>query len=96
MIHDDLYYLLYKIMDKEKYRISVQDVVNILKGLLHNLKEDPGRLGKKQNMLRHLDIAAELVNRFMKNIYYREQEHYYLFTEVINFLFMFTFENQNT
>lgn len=39
MVHDDLYYLLYQIIDKEKYKISINDIINILKGLTSNLHQ---------------------------------------------------------
>lgn len=76
MIHDDLYYLLYMNLDKEKYKICIQDIINILKGLTANLNSDHIRMAKKQNMLRHIDISNDLINKLMKNIYFREFEHY--------------------
>jgi hypothetical protein len=82
-------------MDKDKYRISTSDVINILKGLTANLNSDPERLHKKQNMLRHLDLSSDLIDKFMKNIYYRHVDHYQLFREISNFLFMFTYNNPN-
>jgi hypothetical protein len=95
MVHDDLYYLLYQIIDKEKYRISNGDISNILRGLTANLVSDMKRLGKKQNMLRHLDIANDLINKLMKNLYYRELEHFSVFKEISNFLFMYSYKNPN-
>ncbi|CDW72551.1 inositol-triphosphate receptor [Stylonychia lemnae] len=95
LISDDLKYLFFTNPDNEKKKKCIQDVTNILRGLTQSLKQEPLRLFKKQNMLRHLDVSDELVNRMMKNIWYKHQDHYELFNEISHFLFMFTFDNPN-
>lgn len=46
-------------------------------------------------MLRHLDIADDIINKLMKNLFYREDEHFLLFNEISNFLFMYSYKNPN-
>ena len=95
MAHDDYYYWLYKLINKEKAKISINDVTNMLAGLTQILKSDNNRLTIKQNIVRHLNIANELINRLMKRLYYKPEYHFGLFKELINFLFMFVYQNPN-
>lgn len=82
-------------IDKDKYRISIKDIINILKGITSNVMQDKKRMTKKQNMLRHIDIMNDLINKLMKNVYFRENDHYVLFSEITKFLFAFSYQNSN-
>lgn len=46
-------------------------------------------------MLRHLDVQTILINKLLKKIYFKEAEHFALFSEVSQFLFMYCYNNPN-
>ncbi len=46
-------------------------------------------------MMRHLDIVNDLVNNLMKKIYFKMEYHNQMFREIVNFLFMYSYKNNN-
>lgn len=93
--HDDYYYWLYQIFNKDKTKISLNDITDILTDLINTLHTDDERLHKKQNMMRHLDIGNDLITNLMKKLYYKKEYHYTMYKEITNFLFMYCYKNPN-
>ena len=63
------------------------------------IKQEKDRLRKKQNMLRHMDISDNLIEllllRILESGAYTKEIHFYMFTEVSRFLFMYCLGNES-
>lgn len=106
LILDDLEYLLLSNFDKEKYKNRVRDTTIIIKNMRSSLKrifpekireQRLEEIKKSQNILRQFGIH-ELLIHSMKQIFYRPNEHFQLFSAILGFLEYFCWnntENQN-
>lgn len=102
LILDDLEYLLLQNVDKEKYKSRIRDTTIIIKSMRSTLKRDFNdknkeekmvKVHKSQNILRQFGIHVLLI-KCMKEIYYRHNEHFHLFSAILSFLENFCWENK--
>lgn len=102
LILDDLEYLLMQNFDKEKYRNRVRDTTIIMKNIKASLKrvfndktktERMAEIKKNQNILRQFGMHTLLI-KSMKEIYYRSNNHFDLFSAILKFLEYFCWNNK--